>query len=472
MIRKLGLLVVLCAVCCYSQDILSGLYTPEQLSKIILPADQWRPFPKWGESDKWNVVPEAVRLDFITQAEALLGTEWAAPRASVFLDFVRNGNRSRYEAISFGRRRQLAALVLGECFEGKGRFLDDIADGVWAICEETYWGVPAHVGMQKKGSGLPDVTEPTVDLFAAETAALLAWTFYLLEDQLGEISPLLPDRIEYEVKRRIFDVLLERSDFWWMGLQTDPEHHVNNWNPWICSNWLTSVLILEKDRDRRINSIFKICRCLDQFLNPYPRDGGCDEGPGYWSRAGSSLYDCLELLHSASNGKIDVYKEPLIREIGRYIYKVHIYDDYYVNFADASAKTHPGASQVFRFGKAINDPLMAGFGAYLAQRQNVGKEASRGGFGGLGRGLPALFSLNELLAEKPVVPLLRDAWFPDLQVAVARAVLGSAQGFYLAAKGGHNNESHNHNDVGNFLIYYDGVPAIIDIGVEQYTAKT
>jgi hypothetical protein len=43
---------------------------------------------------------------------------------------------------------------------------------------------------------------------------------------------------------------------------------------------------------------------------------------------------------------------------------------------------------------------------------------------------------------------------------------------YLAAQGGHNAESHNHNDVGNFMVYSNGQPAIVDVGVETYTAKT
>jgi hypothetical protein len=54
----------------------------------------------------------------------------------------------------------------------------------------------------------------------------------------------------------------------------------------------------------------------------------------------------------------------------------------------------------------------------------------------------------------------------------ARSVEGSADGFFLAAQGGHNEESHNHNDVGNFIVYLDGEPLIIDVGVESYTAKT
>jgi hypothetical protein len=49
---------------------------------------------------------------------------------------------------------------------------------------------------------------------------------------------------------------------------------------------------------------------------------------------------------------------------------------------------------------------------------------------------------------------------------------GASNGFFVAAKGGHNAESHNHNDVGNFVVYMDGKPILIDIGVETYSRKT
>ena len=49
---------------------------------------------------------------------------------------------------------------------------------------------------------------------------------------------------------------------------------------------------------------------------------------------------------------------------------------------------------------------------------------------------------------------------------------GTADGLFLAVKGGHNGESHNHNDVGEFLVYADGEPLLIDPGVGEYTAKT
>ena len=449
------------------QDRLSGTYSPAILKTVILPADGWAPFPKSG--DDWQSVPKDIRQAHILEAEALSGCDWVTPKASIFLDYVRDGNRSRYQAISFRRRTKLATLVLGECLEGKGRFLDDILNGVWTICEETYWGVPAHVGAQKRGSGLPDVTEPTVDLFAAETGMLLAWTDYLVGEGLDGISPLIRERISTEVKRRILDVCLERDDFWWMGFGG---RTVNNWNPWICSNWLAAVLLLEKDPGQRTTSIHKILRCLDNFLNPYPADGGCDEGPSYWTRAGGSLFDCLELLHSASEGKIDIFDDPLIQNMGRFIYKAHIDGDWFINFADAPARMRPDPSLVFRYGKAISDSNMSAFGAWQAGKMDWSGQAVKGSFGVLGRVLPTLFSLGDLLGAGGQAPQLRDFWLPELQVMGARSKDGKADGFYLAAKGGHNNESHNHNDVGNFIVYADGRPVIIDAGVETYTAKT
>ena len=451
------------------RDILTGRYGFEEVRAGILPVTEWYPFPKAGDAAGWAAIPETVRRAHVARAEALLGCAWPALPASVFMEYVRTGNRSNFQRLSYERRGKLADLVLGECIEGEGRFLDDIMNGIWTICEETYWGVPAHMSLQRRGSGLPDVTEPTVDLFAAETGMLLAWTHYLVGEQLAGISPLLPERIEHEVDRRILSVCLERDDFWWMGFGG---RTVNNWNPWVCSNWLTCVLLLERDTERRTAAIHKIMQCLDHFLNPYPADGGCDEGPGYWSRAGGSLYDCLELLHSASEGRIDIFTEPLIGEIGRYITRAWIADRWFINFADAAARLTPEASLIYRYGKSIGDEAMTGFGALLAERQELGSGAVRGGHGALGRILPTLFSLSTLLTADPQEPLIRDVWMPELEVMSARSQDGSARGLYLAAKGGHNNESHNHNDVGTFIVYLDGEPALIDVGVETYTAKT
>ncbi len=87
---------------------------------------------------------------------------------------------------------------------------------------------------------------------------------------------------------------------------------MNNWDPWISSNWLTSALLMEPDAERRRAAVGKILRCLDNFMNGYADDGGCDEGPGYWGRAAASLFDCLELLHAATAGQCNGFALPLV----------------------------------------------------------------------------------------------------------------------------------------------------------------
>ena len=46
---------------------------------------------------------------------------------------------------------------------------------------------------------------PYIDLFAAETAALLAWVYYFLKGPLDRQSQAVCRRIETEVKHRILD---------------------------------------------------------------------------------------------------------------------------------------------------------------------------------------------------------------------------------------------------------------------------
>lgn len=451
-----------------SEGLLTRAFPEEQLRRHLIPASRWHPFPRATERAGWLALPEGLRAASVRAGESLWRAPWPLPRASEFLAFVRTGDRSGYQHVSFGRREQLAALVVAECIDGRGRFRDDIIDGIWTICEETYWGVPAHVGLQKAGNGLPDVAEPTVDLFAAETGSLLAWTSYLLRDSLDAVSPLVVERIRHEVDRRINAVNLARDDFWWMG----HTRTVNNWTPWICSNWLTTVLILEEDQEKRVQAVRKIMECLDRFIAVYEDDGGCDEGPLYWTRAAASLFDCLELLHAATDGHCDVYGLEKIREMGRFIIRARIRDPWFVNFADAAARLEPEAPVIYRYGRAIGDEAMAGYGARLAQERRLGDTTLAGRFGVLGRVLPGLFVMREMLEARPVDPYIRDSWFGGTQVMIARSREGSSDGLFLAAQGGHNEESHNHNDVGNVIVALDGEPLIIDVGVETYTAKT
>jgi hypothetical protein len=437
------------------------------LDNLIVYKESYHPYPTANERGKWNGLSQALKDELISEGEKYLGFEWPALPAVRFLDFKRDGNRSKYEALHFKRRQVLASLVISECIELNGRFIDDIINGIWCICEESFWGVPAHsYNSRYEDDPLPDISEPIIDLFAAETAGLLAWTVYLLREQLKCVSPLICERIALETKRRIIDPFLERNDFWWMGY--NPNRKVNNWNPWIHSNCLTAFLILEEDKDRRIKAIAKVMDSLDKFMEVYHPDGGCDEGTSYWGRAGASLFDCLEQLYTASEGKINFYNESIVKEIGRFIYKSYIDGEYFINFADGGARVKISGNLVYRYGKRIEDSRLMAMGANAFHRE--GSEKAQ--IASLLRMLPEIFSYDEIMSADIKEPFIRDSWMDGIQVMAAREQEDSSDGLYLAAKGGHNDESHNHNDIGQFIVYSDGRPAIIDIGVETYTKKT
>jgi len=251
-----------------------------------------------------------------------------------------------------------------------------------------------------------------------------------------------------------------------MGWHRD-NRPVNNWNPWCCSTWLACVLLLETDADRRTRAVHKIMRILDIFIDHQPADGGCDEGPNYWARAAGSLFECLDLLHTATAGRVDIFGETLIQEMGRFVHRTHATGLWFVNFADAPVRPGTESVTLYQYGRAIRDPAMTAFASWLFQeRRNLQLGGS------MSRALPRLFLDAELNDPAARPPLYRDTWLAELQIMVARDRAGSNDGFFLAAKGGHNEESHNHNDIGSFLAYLDGWPLLIDVGVETYTAKT
>ncbi len=399
-------------------------------------------------------VPQVMRQSYIHYGEQYRGKSWTVLPWTVFAENKTTGNRVNYEGLCFEKRRQLAALVMAEIMEGEGRFMNDIIDGIGSFCEETWWGIPAHYA-----KAIPLTENQEVDLFNAETASLIVWTKYMLQPRFDQFSPDLCQRIDREIERRILKPALAR-DYWWKTAGM-------NWNPWICSNWLACVLLCEKDEGRKEEAIRQIKAATEAFINAYPEDGGCDEGPGYWDRAAASVFEVLRLLpdFSGDMGKIS--------RMAAYAYKTYIGNDYCVNFADAHEnKAVQQVNIVYPFGVYLNDRTMREFGAYLGRQKHVLEHPAvlydkSGNFPTLGRELFFLRHIQEFMAEAPHEPLLKDVWLPDLQIMTARR--GER---FLAIKGGTNGESHNHNDVGSFVVYANGEPLFIDPGVGEYTAKT
>jgi hypothetical protein len=170
------LLTAVCAAASGASNNLSlaRAFPVEKLSEVLLARDQWRPFPALTDRVGWQALPKAVATHLVARGEEALNTPLPPLPATLYLAYAREGNRSRFESVYFQRRTRLHDLVLAECVEAKGRFRDAVADALWAIGEESTWCLPAHVGVQQARVGLPDVTEPIVDLFAGESGVTVA----------------------------------------------------------------------------------------------------------------------------------------------------------------------------------------------------------------------------------------------------------------------------------------------------------
>ena len=335
-----------------------------------------------------------MRQSYIAYGAQYAGHPWPTIPDSVFGEFKRTGNRTHYERLCFQKRTRLAALALAEIIEGKGRFIPDLKRGLENLFSEPWWGIPAHYGHDR-----PLSTDQNVDLFNAETAGLTAWINYMLGEALGSD---LRQTIDKEVRRRLLIPAL-KTDYWW-------KHSRMNWTPWICSNWLTAVLISENDAARKAEALRQITAALQYFADAHDN---------------------------------------------RSVVQLNV---------------------LYPFALWAGDETMRRYAAWIAKEKDFFYRpstlfAASGNFPTLGRELFLLSNLHQLQAEKPAEPLLENVWLPDLQIMTARNN-NKKHAFYVAMKGGTNAESHNHNDVGSFIVYADAQPLLIDVGVGEYTSAT
>ena len=198
----------------------------------------------------------------------------------------------------------------------------------------------------------------------------------------------------------------------------------------------------------------------------YHEDGACDEGPTYWSGASGYALKFLDLLAKVTGNKVSIFSSPLLRNMAQYIYRVHIGGNYFVNFADSAPKVSPSPGILYRYGELTGDPAMMKFASFMAQQNQSFKDGVNGYFASA---LDELFMYKDIVGHPQGEPLTGTYWFKDTQICVARDTEGKSDGFFFAAKGGNNQESHNHNDVGSCILYYNALPVLIDAGVGTYT---
>ncbi|MBK7819975.1 MAG: heparinase II/III family protein [Tessaracoccus sp.] len=433
------------------------------------------PLPPAGDRSVWTLgsgsADQPTLRDRVDRATADLDAPWPLPLASTAARVHRDGDRAAHEALVFGRQRRLAHATVAAAATLEHRYVDAVADGVLQLCEQSSWCWPAHDDtFAKRAHVLPDPDDPYLDLGAGDVVAQLAWTDHLLGAQLDEAYPGLRARVRRETRRRVFDPFVGRRDWHWIGEGSD----VHNWNPWIHGNVLVGALRFldgEGDAPFRDRVVDLAGYGLGLYLAALPPDGAVDEGYHYWWNGACRALEAAEILRHATDGALDpLATSPALRATVGFPHRMQLGDGWVLNLADGQARDSAEVAwaALHRAARRVGDDEAA---AFAASRRRPGEPVANE-WSELGRLLLAATDPAWVGVEPAPPPLPADVWLESIQVRLVRPSAGSAAGLTLAVKGGHNDEHHNHNDVGEVVVASDGVPVLVDAGRPTYTAET
>ena len=447
------------------RNLLEKKSSVDELKSILVMNQKWVPYPAYADRAGWDRFLSNNKNGLIKLGEDKLNYQWQVIKASDYIEFEKSGSREIMQKPFNENSQAMSSLIMAELAEGKGRFISQIINGAFYYCEMTSWALSAHLLNQISGRSLPDYKEDLIDLTAGEVGAMLSYTYFFFQKEFDKVNPVISERLRHELQKRILDTYMNIDRFWWMAFNLKPGGLVNNWNPWCNFNVLQCFLLLENDSDKLAKAVYRTMLSVDKFINYTHSDGACEEGPSYWGHAAGKMYDYLQLLSDGTGGKLSIFNEPMIKNMGEYISRSYVGNGWVVNFADASAKGGGNAPLIYRYGKAVNSQEMMSFAAYL----NSGSNRINLRFGtDLFHGLQTLLYNDEFSEIKPEHTTSPYTWYPETEFCYMK----NNTGFFFASKGGYNDESHNHNDIGTFSLYLNTIPVFVDAGVGTYVRQT
>ena len=370
----------------------------------------------------------------------LISKEIAPIHLAGYQAYLDTGNRLSFEGEYFARRKQVATLALALQFEGDhSAIVQLLEEAIWEICNEYSWALPAHLPLTEDKQYGAD-SPKTIDLFAAETAQTLA---EILEIYPNHFSNLLRNRVESEIESRVWEPFETRTWDW--------EFKENNWSAVIAGSIGMSVLsLMEKGSARQVNIINRLETSFEYYLKSFKQDGVCLEGVSYW------VYGFGYYLYFAEKYQ-DVYedtrflKDPLLKEIAAFPFRAQIGDQRFLPFSDAQETG------------ILPSGLLSFCHDYYAVPVPYCDTAPSLDFDHCYRWAHLY---RNLTWTKPISKTKENTqhYFPDTEWLVL-----NDQGIIFAAKGGRNDDSHNHNDVGHFILGAGETLFLTDLGAGEYT---
>jgi hypothetical protein len=408
----------------------------------------------WGNAranPEFTHLFEEVRME----GERLLQDPEQELTYSLFRIFTENGSRLEFEKVYFQKRHRLTTFAIMVLLESESKeYVAALENTIWSICNEYSWCLPAHLKNSTETSTSINcsleghkVEQYSIDLFSAETAFALAEILKLTEDVL---DPLICKRIYAEVYKRVFHPFHTTKYEW--------ETQEHNWAAVCAGSIGAAAMHLIQDSKELSTILEKVLPAMDCYLKGFSDDGVCREGYGYWQYGFGYYVYFADLLKKKTGGRLDLFTSEKVHQIALFQQRCFLFEDQVVNFSDAN----PTAS------------VFLGLSHYLSKIYadfEIPERKLRAGFTAdhCGRWAPAIRNLiwfDETLPEQPWGS--GSSYFKDSQWFISRHQTKSGS-FSFAAKGGNNNEPHNHNDIGHFILQGNKDVFLKDLGSGLYT---
>jgi len=402
-------------------------------------------YPDGNQDAFWSSVRDSPQYrDEVAeiQAEGNLLRGVAIPELSysLFSLYTRTGSRLEYEKVYFERRKMMNIYVLLALLEPEQEeHLICLQDILWSVCNEYTWCLPAHLGET-------DIPQ-TIDLFAAETGFALSEISLLLGNRL---PALLQFRLKEEVYNRLFLPYLTCGPYHW-------ETATHNWAAVCAGSIGAAALLMLRDPETLTDILLKVQGSLEYYLQGFGNDGACLEGLGYWNYGFGYFVYYSDLLRQLSKGELDWFRKEKAGRIAGFQQKCFLGGDVTANFSDSQpeGRVHLGLSHYLAaVFPEVEPPPLSLRAAFTEDHCN--------------RWAPAF---RNLIWKNPAA--CGQDWeavsyyMSDAQWLVSRHV-HEGETFGFAAKGGHNGEPHNHNDLGQFILARAGQVYVSDLGSGEY----
>ncbi len=338
-------------------------------------------------------------------------------------------DRLPYQAVR-GDRRTKTALAAMKVILGDDDYLNLLHDYLWVTCEETNWM-------------LPQVDHLGIELRVPATALSLAEIIVALSDKVEDKAQT---RVRQEIEDRVFTPYLRHPDGyrWYKG--------TNNWNGVINGAIGCSFLLLEKDTERLARALEIVLVGLNAFLETaFEPDGASGEGTGYWMYGLSNFICFSEMLRNRTRGAIDLLATDRVKQIAHYPIDVMLSPGRYFAYSDCRESIGLEAGLVTRLVERTGGVELRGA---LAEPANISM--------GLGRFHTAWRNAFWWDGTRPEAPTLENRWLKESDVVRLVSRTDGGAPIVLAAKAGHNGVSHNHNDIGSFVLHVDGETLLCD----------